>query len=105
MQEAQLKRDFLNLGRGGQRSGWDSQVILLQLWSRASDSPMDISAVASRLFHYFLFSRALSFACIGSRWPCIPSRATHLLSTVLWRHLLDAHLPRHRRQGAHHHYG
>ena len=30
--EAQLTRDFLNLGRGGQRSGWDSQVILLKLW-------------------------------------------------------------------------
>ena len=33
VQEAQLKRDFLNLGRGGQRSGWDSQVILLKLWT------------------------------------------------------------------------
>lgn len=34
VEEAQLKRDFLNLGRGGQRSGWDSQSMLVYVKSR-----------------------------------------------------------------------
>jgi hypothetical protein len=34
VEEAQLKRDFLNQGRSGQRSGWDSQSMLVYVKSR-----------------------------------------------------------------------
>jgi hypothetical protein len=34
VEEAQLKRDFLNLCRGGQRSRWDSQSMLVYVKSR-----------------------------------------------------------------------